>query len=120
MLPNEVKPYSESYQYLWKHRKNYQEFRFAIMNMMVDDAYDKPGLKMIEVCSITKFTCLCSKGAEYCKQCGQQETPLILIKKIDRKEKPECTTCGMYQCEFRYTFNECYFPSKTKGKSNEL
>ena len=41
MLPNEVKPYSESYQYNWRHRENYQEFRFNIMNMMVDDAYDK-------------------------------------------------------------------------------
>lgn len=41
MLPNEVKHYSESYQWLWKHRENYQEFRFQVMNMLVDDAYDK-------------------------------------------------------------------------------
>jgi hypothetical protein len=40
MLPNEVKPYSESYQWIWKHRNNYQEFRFNIMNMLVDDAFD--------------------------------------------------------------------------------
>lgn len=37
MLPNEVKPYSESYQWIWKHRKNYQEFRFNVMNMWVPD-----------------------------------------------------------------------------------
>ena len=41
MLPNEVKPYSESYQHLWRNHKDYQEFRFNLMNMMVDDAYDK-------------------------------------------------------------------------------
>lgn len=44
MLPNEVKPYTESYQYYWKHRENYQEFRFTVMNQLVDDAYDKPQL----------------------------------------------------------------------------
>ncbi len=37
MLPNEVKPYSESYQWLWRHRENYQWFRFNIMNMWVPD-----------------------------------------------------------------------------------
>lgn len=37
MLPNEVKPYTESYQYIWKHRTNYQEFRFNVMNMWVPD-----------------------------------------------------------------------------------
>lgn len=45
MRPNEVKPYSESYQHLWKIRESYQEFRFTIMNMMVDDAYDKTDLE---------------------------------------------------------------------------
>jgi hypothetical protein len=37
MLPNEVKDYSESYQYVWKHKENYQEFRFQVMNMWVPD-----------------------------------------------------------------------------------
>ena len=41
LYPNEVKDYSESYQYIFKNRINYQEFRFNLMNMMVDDAYDK-------------------------------------------------------------------------------
>jgi hypothetical protein len=41
MRLNEIKPYSESYQYLWKNRPNYQYFRFTIMMMWVDSAYDK-------------------------------------------------------------------------------
>jgi hypothetical protein len=49
MLPNEVKHYSESYQYIWSKRKNYQEFRFTVMNMMVDSAYDSTnGNKVME------------------------------------------------------------------------
>jgi hypothetical protein len=45
MLPNEVKPYSKSYQYYWKHRENYQEFRFNIMNQIVDDLFTSENLK---------------------------------------------------------------------------
>jgi hypothetical protein len=37
MFPNEVKPYSESYQWLWRHRESYQWFRFNVMNMWVPD-----------------------------------------------------------------------------------
>jgi len=37
MFPNEVKFYSESYKYIYEHRKNYQEFRFNIINMWVSD-----------------------------------------------------------------------------------
>lgn len=40
MLPDEVKDYTESYQWLWFNRENYQWFRFNIMNMWVDSAYD--------------------------------------------------------------------------------
>lgn len=37
MLPEDVKPYSESYQWLWKNRASYQTFRFNVMNMWVPD-----------------------------------------------------------------------------------
>lgn len=42
MLPEEVKPYTESYKYIYKHRKNYQEFRFQVMNMWVPDGIEDP------------------------------------------------------------------------------
>jgi hypothetical protein len=44
MLPNEVKPYTEHYQWLYNRKfrgESYQWFRFNLMNMWVDDAYDK-------------------------------------------------------------------------------
>ena len=40
MRPHEVKDYSESYQFLWANRMDYQEFRFQVMNMWVDEKYD--------------------------------------------------------------------------------
>lgn len=40
MLPEDVKSYGESYQWLWKNRPTYQWFRFSVMNMWVDDKYD--------------------------------------------------------------------------------
>ncbi len=59
MLPNEVKDYTESYQYLWRKRKNYQEFRFNIMNMLVDDKYDPP-------------SCLFSSGASFANRLSKE------------------------------------------------
>lgn len=49
MLPNEVKDYSESYQYIWKRRQTYQEFRFNVMNMWVPDNVIDPSTVLTQL-----------------------------------------------------------------------
>ncbi len=69
MLPNDVTPYTQSYEHLWQHRKNYQDFRFNLMNMMVDPAYDtlspQAQIQIIyQTIQKLKFTCAPANEAE--------------------------------------------------------
>lgn len=74
MLPDEVKTYTESYQYIWAHRQDYQEFRFNVMNMWVPDNVDDPA-KML------------SNGCMYCGR------PVIDAKSKDWRQNLICQKC---------------------------